>query len=130
MAPDAATIRDVIKICDELLPYHERSPSLWQRVSGLSFTITYDALTRYGDWVSDLLAWARRESSVLLSEQLPRRWKHVQGVARRAVTAAPLFTEAEGQLLVAAGVLHDVGYSPEIAHARFHPLDGARHLRE
>ena len=44
--------------------------------------------------------------------------------------AAPLFGEADGRLLVAAGVLHDVGYSPEIARTRFHPLDGARYLRE
>ncbi|MEU5849371.1 HD domain-containing protein [Saccharopolyspora shandongensis] len=31
--------------------------------------------------------------------------------------------------LVAAAWLHDIGYSPEIGHTRFHPLDGARYLR-
>ena len=67
---------------------------------------------------------------MLLSEQLPRRWAHVQGVADRAAMAAGLFDSSHGQLLVAAGVLHDIGYSPGIAHTEFHPLDGARHLRE
>src|SRR5262245_48053414 len=79
--------------------------------------------------MSDLVGWARGMSAALLSEQLPRRWAHVRGVANRAGVAAPLFSEVNGQLLVAAGVLHDVGYSPGIAHTRFHPLDGARHLR-
>jgi predicted hydrolase (HD superfamily) len=32
-------------------------------------------------------------------------------------------------LQVAAAWLHDIGYSPEIGHTRFHPLDGARHLQ-
>jgi hypothetical protein len=33
------------------------------------------------------------------------------------------------ELLRRAAVLHDIGYSPEIAHTGFHALDGARHLR-
>ncbi|SMC85389.1 HD domain-containing protein [Kibdelosporangium aridum] len=32
-------------------------------------------------------------------------------------------------LLVAAGMLHDVGYAPDLANTGFHPLDGARYLR-
>jgi hypothetical protein len=32
-------------------------------------------------------------------------------------------------MLEAAALLHDVGYSPSIAHTGFHPLDGARHLQ-
>jgi hypothetical protein len=28
-----------------------------------------------------------------------------------------------------AGWLHDIGYAPEVAHTGFHPLDGARWLR-
>lgn len=31
---------------------------------------------------------------------------------------------------MAAAWLHDIGYSPEIGHTRFHPLDGARYLRD
>ncbi len=33
-------------------------------------------------------------------------------------------------VLVTAAWLHDIGYSPEIGHTRFHPLDGARYLRD
>jgi HD superfamily phosphodiesterase len=31
---------------------------------------------------------------------------------------------------MAAAYLHDIGYVPTLARTRFHPLDGARHLRE
>jgi hypothetical protein len=40
-----------------------------------------------------------------------------------------MFTDSEGDLLTAAAMLHDVGYSPDIATTGFHPLDGARALR-
>jgi HD superfamily phosphodiesterase len=33
-------------------------------------------------------------------------------------------------LLRAAAVLHDVGYAPRLATTGFHPLDGARFLRD
>ncbi|SCE07858.1 hypothetical protein GA0115240_137833 [Streptomyces sp. DvalAA-14] len=33
-------------------------------------------------------------------------------------------------MLEAAAVLHDVGYSPDLAKTGFHPLDGARYLRD
>jgi hypothetical protein len=79
--------------------------------------------------MGDLVTWAREQASVLLRAQLPRRWSHVQGVARRAGIAAPLFIDVDGELLTAAAVLHDVGYSPEVVETGFHPLDGARMLR-
>jgi hypothetical protein len=79
--------------------------------------------------VNGIFSWARHESAVLLQTQLPRRWAHVQGVADRARLPARLFNAADGELLVVAGMLHDIGYSPAIAHNGFHPLDGARYLR-
>jgi hypothetical protein len=36
----------------------------------------------------------------------------------------------EVDLLVAAAVLHDIGYTPRLAVTGFHPLDGARFLRD
>jgi hypothetical protein len=36
----------------------------------------------------------------------------------------------DADLLVAAAVLHDVGYAPRLALTGFHPLDGARFLRD
>jgi putative nucleotidyltransferase with HDIG domain len=49
-------------------------------------------------------------------------------VARQARTLRAV-VGPDAELLEAAAVLHDVGYAPEIAEARFHPLDGARFLR-
>lgn len=37
---------------------------------------------------------------------------------------------SDAELLEAAAVLHDIGYSPAIATTGFHPLDGARFLRD
>lgn len=76
------------------------------------------------------MLWARRLAEDLLGKGVPRRWAHVQGVAEQARKAAPLFGSADHELLEAAALLHDVGYSPDISHTGFHPLDGARHLRE
>jgi hypothetical protein len=41
-----------------------------------------------------------------------------------------MFPEVDVDLLLAAAVLHDIGYAPDLAHTGFHPLDGARHLRK
>jgi HD domain len=65
------------------------------------------------------------ESRLALS--LPRRWRHVRSVARRARWVAK--TLALSDDLVAAAWLHDIGYSPELVVTAFHPLDGARYLR-
>ncbi|WP_280356402.1 HD domain-containing protein [Nocardia otitidiscaviarum] len=58
---------------------------------------------------------------------LPRRWKHVQGVARRAQSAAGVVDDAD--MLVAAAWLHDIGYAPGLVRSGFHPVDGAEYLR-
>lgn len=73
--------------------------------------------------------WAYPLSESLLSEPLPRRWAHVLGVAGRARSLAPILGK-DAELLEAAAVLHDIGYSPSIATTGFHPLDGARFLRD
>jgi hypothetical protein len=70
---------------------------------------------------------ARDMAQGLLSEALPRRWAHVQGVARQAERVAAGL--AEPGTLVAAAWLHDVGYAPAVRDTGFHPLDGARYLR-
>jgi HD domain len=63
----------------------------------------------------------------LLAKPLPRRWRHVRSVARRARWVAKELALSED--LVAAAWLHDIGYAPELVEAGFHPLDGARYLR-
>jgi HD domain len=62
-----------------------------------------------------------------LAEALPRRWRHVRSVARRARWVAKELSLSDD--LVAAAWLHDIGYAPELAATGFHPLDGARYLR-
>lgn len=62
-----------------------------------------------------------------LAEALPRRWRHVRSVARRAAWSAAKLSLADD--LVAAAWLHDIGYAPGLVDTGFHPLDGARYLR-
>ena len=74
-------------------------------------------------------AWAADLARELLQVPLPRRWAHVQGVARRARSiAASLGSDAE--LLEAAAWVHDIGYLPGLAGTGMHQLDGARYLRD
>jgi hypothetical protein len=73
--------------------------------------------------------WAAELARKLLEAPLPRRWAHVQGVAARARSLAPILGD-DADLLEAAAWLHDIGYSPELVDTDFHPLDGARYLRD
>lgn len=76
-----------------------------------------------------LVKWAESTARARLAESLPRRWRHVQQVAERSdVLASQLGEDAE--LLVVSAWLHDIGYAPELAEVGFHPLDGARFLRD
>jgi hypothetical protein len=74
---------------------------------------------------------AERIARRLLARPLPRRWAHTRGVAAAARALSPILGQ-DTDLLVAAGWLHDVGYAPALAAAGtgFHPLDGARYLRD
>jgi hypothetical protein len=60
---------------------------------------------------------------------MPRRWAHSQGVGRTAESIADALDDDSGAL-VAAAWLHDIGYAPDVAATGFHPLDGARYLRD
>ncbi len=79
--------------------------------------------------MNTLASWAQQLARELLREPLPRRWAHVQGVAARARSLAPSLG-ADADLLEAAAWLHDIGYAPGLAATGFHPLDGARYLRD
>jgi hypothetical protein len=70
---------------------------------------------------------ARRLADDMLATSLPRRWRHVRSVARRARWVAKELSLSDD--LVAAAWLHDIGYAPELVDTGFHPLDGARYLR-
>lgn len=73
--------------------------------------------------------WAYDLSRRLLAGSLPRRWSHTQGVAGKAELVAHVVGE-DGDLLVCAAWLHDIGYAPQLVVTGFHPLDGARYLRD
>lgn len=77
------------------------------------------------------LDWAAATASEMLAP-LERRWRHVQAVAARArELSITLFgSRSEAEVLVAAAYLHDIGYAPVIAMTGFHPLDGARFVRD
>jgi predicted hydrolase (HD superfamily) len=70
---------------------------------------------------------AARLAETNLAQVLPRRWRHVRSVARRARWTAKRLSLPDD--LVAAAWLHDIGYAPELVETGFHPLDGARYLR-
>jgi putative nucleotidyltransferase with HDIG domain len=73
--------------------------------------------------------WAKNLAQELLADALPRRWAHTQGVARQARSLADQVGAASA-LIEAAAWLHDIGYAPTVAATGFHPLDGARYLRD
>ena len=72
---------------------------------------------------------ARGIAERLLAEPLPQRWAHSLGVGRKAESIADLFGE-DADLLISAAYLHDIGYAPSVTTSGFHPLDGARYLRD
>ena len=79
--------------------------------------------------MNTLASWAGHLTQALLQEPLPRRWAHVRGVAARARSLVHVLG-ADADLLEAAAWLHDIGYAPGLAATGFHPLDGARYLRD
>jgi putative nucleotidyltransferase with HDIG domain len=77
----------------------------------------------------NLADWAGEIARKNLEIPLPRRWAHSQGVAARARHLAPVLGQ-DANLIEAAAWLHDIGYAPELGMTGFHPLDGARYLRD
>ncbi|HEX6521950.1 MAG TPA: HD domain-containing protein [Streptosporangiaceae bacterium] len=76
-----------------------------------------------------LTDWAFHVARSKLEDSLPRRWAHVQGVARQARSVRAVAGQ-DADLLEVAAILHDVGYAPDLATTRFHPVDGAVFLAE
>lgn len=74
-------------------------------------------------------AWARQLARRFLADALPRRWAHTQSVAAQARAVGPVLCW-DTDLIETAAWLHDIGYAPALAVTRFHPLDGARYLRD
>jgi HD domain-containing protein len=76
-----------------------------------------------------IAAGARELARSLLEPELPVRWAHSRGVAGQAVALGRILPQ-QADLLQAAAWLHDIGYASPVAVTGFHPLDGARCLRD
>jgi hypothetical protein len=75
-----------------------------------------------------LESWAMAQAEWLIAP-LGDRWTHVQAVADKARSVAVTLSVEDADLLVAAALLHDVGYAPSLNRLGFHAVDGARFLR-
>lgn len=71
--------------------------------------------------------WAHELAGSALAGSLPRRWRHVQGVAEQARNLRRL-AGSDAELLEAAAFVHDIGYAPDLVDTGFHPIDGANYL--
>jgi hypothetical protein len=78
---------------------------------------------------ADLPAWAEQKAAALLSG-LGDRWTHVQEVAAKAHQVSAVLAPEDRPYLVAAAWLHDIGYAPQLDKLGFHPVDGARYVRQ
>ena len=77
----------------------------------------------------ELSDWAEEKASAILEVPLLTRWAHTRGVAASARDLVPILG-SDADLIIAAAWLHDIGYAPALADTGFHPLDGARYLRD
>jgi hypothetical protein len=75
-----------------------------------------------------LESWAKAQVEPLIAP-LGSRWAHLQAVARQARRVAKILSAEDGDVLVAAAFLHDVGYAPSLNRLGFHPVDGTCFLR-
>jgi hypothetical protein len=78
---------------------------------------------------ADLPSWAEQQAAALLAD-LGDRWKHVHGVVAQARRASAVLASEDRSYLVAAAWLHDIGYAPPLGRLGFHPVDGARYVRQ
>ncbi|MEJ3748173.1 HD domain-containing protein [Actinomycetes bacterium KLBMP 9797] len=71
-----------------------------------------------------------RDLAQRLLVDLPERWRHTIGVARRAEgILGTVGSRDEGDVLLSAAWLHDIGYAAALRDTGFHPIDGARQLQ-
>lgn len=79
--------------------------------------------------MSETLVDAARELATRVLAEDPERLAHSAAVAGRARKLVATVPQSAVETLVAAGWLHDIGYSSQLRDTGFHPLDGANFLR-
>lgn len=72
--------------------------------------------------MNNILEWAAQQATYFISP-LGNRWLHVQNVVEQARWVSQVLDESEGEYLIAAAYLHDIGYAPELQRTGFHPID-------
>jgi putative nucleotidyltransferase with HDIG domain len=72
--------------------------------------------------------WAAHTAQTLLADT-GDRWAHVRGVAEKAERVRAVLSTLDGNDLVTAAWLHDIGYSPRVRSSGVHQLDGAAYLQ-
>ncbi|MYV40943.1 HD domain-containing protein [Streptomyces sp. SID1328] len=75
-----------------------------------------------------LTPWAYDLAQRLLADSLPKRWAHSLQVYEQAQRLRPILGE-DYDLLTAAAVAHDVGYSDAAKDTGQHMIDGGRYLQ-
>lgn len=75
------------------------------------------------------LSDARHLAAEVLREE-PERWQHTVGVAHRAEELVRTIGMDDPVVLLSAAWLHDIGYAGSVRDTGFHPIDGARFLRQ
>jgi HD domain len=78
---------------------------------------------------AELPSWAEQQAAALLTG-LGDRWSHIQAVAEQGRRVSAALAPEDRPYLIAAAWLHDVGYAPPLNRLGFHPVDGARYVRE
>jgi hypothetical protein len=78
---------------------------------------------------AELPSWAEQQAAALLTG-LGDRWSHIQAVAEQGRRVSAALAPEDRPYLIAAARLHDVGYAPPLNRLGFHPVDGARYVRE
>lgn len=71
--------------------------------------------------------WAVQLCQKVLRED-PARLSHCLAVGEASNTVAHELGDVDSSLLAAAGVLHDIGYAPNLVQTGHHAIDGARYL--
>ena len=79
--------------------------------------------------ISNLLIKAKDLSTLLLHDT-GTRLNHTRLVVKQAQFAIEVLDEPWKTALLLAAWLHDIGYNKDIGITKFHPLDGARFLRD
>ena len=77
----------------------------------------------------DLTVWARDLARSLLAGAPASALGTLSGRCRKGAVPGGILGD-DAELLWAAAMLHDIGYTPSLATTGFHPLDGARYLRD